>query len=121
MWLARPIFAAAALLVLLVGCKKQVAGQDARRDAMFAEVSACPPPATCTAKMTAAAREVSVCAPTPDVASYGPGDIVVVKELGVHDTVARVKAHHRNVYDIEFVDGTTLERSADLLVGRLCK
>ncbi|MEO8796266.1 MAG: hypothetical protein ABI551_00140 [Polyangiaceae bacterium] len=121
MWPARPIFAAAALLALLVGCKKQVADQDARRDAMFAEVTACPPPATCTAKMTAAAREVSVCAPTSDVKSYGPGDIVVLKELGVHDAVARVKAHHRNVYDIEFVDGTTLERSADLLVGRLCK
>ncbi len=115
------ILAPAVLLLALVGCKKQVAEQDARRDAMFAEVTSCAAPATCTGKMTAAAREVSVCAPTPDVQSYGTGDIVVVKELSVHDTVARVKAHRGKVYDVEFADGNVLERRADLLIARLCK
>ncbi len=109
------------LLLALPGCKKQIAKQDAKRDEMFAQVTPCPAPATCTAKLTAGKSDVSVCAPSPDTQSYLPGDIVVVKEVGVFDTVARVKAHRGKVYDVEFVDGFTQERSAGALVARLCK
>jgi len=105
--------------VTLVGCKKEM---DARRQHWLDSAGACPAPATCSAKMTAAAREISICAPALDKQALGAGDVVVVRELvGAHDTVGRIKQRRSAGFDVEFPDGATLERSSDVVIARVCR
>lgn len=105
----------------LVGCKKK---QDARRQEWLDTATACPAPAACTGKMNAAAREVSVCEPSPDTKSLQAGDVVVTKELGgAHRTVGRIEKPKAGgtSFDVEFPDGFVLERSAADVVARVCR
>ena len=88
---------------------------------MLASVTPCPAPATCTATLTAAARDVRVCSPAPDAQAYQVGDIVVVKELGAKATLARVKDRRGATYAIELAEGVISERTADRLIGRVCR
>jgi hypothetical protein len=117
----RRILLLVAASLLLFACKRHEERLDKNRQAMLDAVTPCPAPATCTAKMEAADRQVSICTPPIDPQSYAPGDVVVVKELNVHNTLGRIKRHRGAVYDMEFADGFTLERSADVIMGRLCR
>jgi len=107
-------------LSLTGGCKKHEEKMAASRERLISEATSCPAPATCTGKIETPSREVSVCAPPLDPQAYAGGDIVILKELGIH-TVAKVKKRSGKVYVVEFPDGFELERAGAAVVGRVCK
>ncbi len=116
--LAATAIVGAALSAWGTGCKTP-AQLDAKRKEMLAAATPCPAPETCTGKARAVDTDVSTCAPL-DTKALVAGDVVIVKELVVHDTIARVKSNDGGL-KIEFVDGFVLDRGDDKIVARICK
>lgn len=111
-----------AVMVGVGGCRSAADRRvESRIDAMVAGATGCPAPATCGRRVEASGRVVAVCAPEVGVERIAVGDVVATSEMKNHTSVGVVTARRGDAIVVEFPDGSSFERSADRVVGRVCR
>jgi hypothetical protein len=99
----------------------RLATRTTNQEDLLRSATACAAPATCSVKIEALSRQLTVCTSTQPRASrtYANGDVVLVSEKDGHVTVGRVTEVVDSAYMIQLPDGFT-RHPADHLLGRVC-